>query len=130
MANCLVFAIWHSQVCENDVNKTFTGQRNGWFWKFLIRVFLKLWYCWIIWYLFASFNIILCSIHFIWFVKYMFPAKIWFAKTSTIIVKYESRVVKSNPVLVVKKCIMVGDILYIWSTFNIHVCGTLSKSFL
>ena len=37
-----------------------------------------------------------CSLY-LWFVKYFFSAKIWFVKTSTWIVKYESRVVKSNP---------------------------------
>ena len=41
-------------------------------------------------------TIILCSFHSIWFVKYVFSAKIWFVKTSTKIVKYESQVVKSN----------------------------------
>ena len=30
-------------------------------------------------------------------VKYVFPAKIWFMKTSTRIMKYKSRVTKSNP---------------------------------
>ena len=44
-------------------------------------------------------TIILCSVHSIWFLKYIFSAKIWFVKTSTRIVIYESRVVKSNPVL-------------------------------
>ena len=29
----------------------------------------------------------------------MFSAKIWFVKTSTRIVKYESQVVKSNPII-------------------------------
>ena len=56
------------------------------------------WHCRINWYLFAGFKtIILRSFHFQWFVKYMFSAKISFVKTSTSIVKYESRVVKSNP---------------------------------
>ena len=41
-------------------------------------------------------TIILCSVSSIWFVKYVFFAKIWFLKTSTRIVKYESRVVKAN----------------------------------
>ena len=64
---------------------------------------LKLWHCQITWYLFAGFKtIILCSIHSIQFVKYVFSAKIWFVKTSTKIVKYESRVVKSNLGLIVK----------------------------
>ena len=34
---------------------------------------LKLWHCWMIWYLFARFKtVILCSGHFVWFVKYVF----------------------------------------------------------
>ena len=37
------------------------------------------------------------SVHPKWFVKYVFSTKEWFVKTSTRIVKYESRVVKSNP---------------------------------
>ena len=41
----------------------------------------------------------LCSVHDLLFVKYVFTAKIWFMKTSTGIMKYESGVVKSNPVL-------------------------------
>ena len=58
---------------------------------------LKLSQCRIIWYLLAGFKtIILCSVHSIRFVKYVFFAKIWFVKTSTGIVKYESRVVKLN----------------------------------
>ena len=61
-------------------------------------MFLKLWHCQIIWYLFAAFKtIILCSVHSLWFVKYVFSAKIWFMKVSPRIVKYESLVTKSNP---------------------------------
>ena len=49
-------------------------------------------------FLIADFKIItLCSVHSIWFVKYALAAKIWFLKTSTRIMKYESKVVKSNP---------------------------------
>ena len=51
-----------------------------------------------IWFLFADFKTaILCSVHSIWFVKYVLSAKVLFVKTSTRIVKCESRVVKSNP---------------------------------
>ena len=46
-----------------------------------------------IWYL----NIILCFVHSIWFVKYVFSTNIWFIKTWTKIIKYISRVVKLNP---------------------------------
>ena len=41
-------------------------------------------------------TIILCSVHSIRFVKYEFSTEIWFVKISKRIVKYESRVVKSN----------------------------------
>ena len=62
------------------------------------KSFLKLWHRQIIWYLFASFkDIILCSVHSIWFVKCVFSAQIRFVKTLTRIVKHESRVAKSNP---------------------------------
>ena len=36
-------------------------------------------------------------VHWLWFVKYVFSTKIWLVKTSTWFLKYESRVVKSNP---------------------------------
>ena len=63
-------------------------------------MFLKLRYCGIIWYLFAGINtIILCSPHSLWLKEYVFSAKIWFVKTLSRIVKHESGVVKSNPVL-------------------------------
>ena len=59
---------------------------------------LRLCQCRIIWYQLPGFKtIIVCSVHSIRFVKYVSFAKIWFMKTSTRIVKYESRVVKSNP---------------------------------
>ena len=69
--------------------------------KSSIRMFSKLWQYQIIdTYLQVTYlkTIILCSVSSIWFVKYVFFAKIWFLKTSTRIVKYESRVVKANPV--------------------------------
>ena len=63
-----------------------------------MRVFLKLWHCRIIYYVLAGFKtIILCSVHSIRFVKYDFFTKIWFVKTANRIVKYGSRIVKSNP---------------------------------
>ena len=49
-------------------------------------------------YLFAGFKtIILCSVHSIRLVEYMFSAKMWFVKISSKIAKDESRVAKSNP---------------------------------
>ena len=47
-------------------------ERNGWWWISLIRMFLKLSQCGIIWYLLAGFKtIILWSVHFIQLVKYV-----------------------------------------------------------
>ena len=49
---------------------------------------------------FAGFKtIILCCVHSIWFMKNVFSAKSWLVITCTSIMKYESRVLKSNPVL-------------------------------
>ena len=39
----------------------------------------------------------LCLLRSIRFVKYLFPAKIWFVKTSSRTVKYESQVAELNP---------------------------------
>ena len=64
---CLVFSICYFRL------------RNGWWWKLSIRMFLKLRNCQIIWYLFPGFTtIILCSVHSIWFIKYLLSAKKWF----------------------------------------------------
>ena len=74
----------------------------GWWRKSLIKMFSKLWCCQIVLFLFAGFKtIILCSVHPEWFMKFAFSAKIWFVKTSTRIVKYESRVFKLNPATVI-----------------------------
>ena len=54
--------------------------------------------CWIIWSLFPGLKtVMLCSVHYLWFVKYVFSAEIWFVKTSTRVVKYKSQVIKLNP---------------------------------
>ena len=91
--NCPAFAICYLWV----IKKTFALKKNRWSWNLSIRIMkIKSWHCQIIWYLFAGFKtIIFCSVQSLWFVKYMFSAKIWLVKTR--IVKYESRVVKSNP---------------------------------
>ena len=74
------------------------GKEMKWCQKSSIRMFSKLWHYRIIWYLFAGFKtVILCSVHSIWFVKYVLAAKMWFVKTSFRIMKYESQDVKSNP---------------------------------
>ena len=97
MVNHIVLANCHFQLRKLYL-QNFYSKRKGWYWKSLIWMFLKLWHCQIISYLFASFKtIILCSVHSVWFMKYVFSAKIWFVKTSTRIVKCESRVVKSDP---------------------------------
>ena len=102
--NCLVFSNCYNWHCKYWYLQNFCLRKK---WKMLqiiiiiITVFLKLWYCQIIWYLFAGFKvIILCSFHSIWFVKYVFSAKLRFVKPSTRLVKYKSRVLKSNPELV------------------------------
>ena len=78
--------------------KLLLNKEMKWCWKSAVRMLLKSRRWRVTWYLFAGFKtIILCSVHSIWFVKYVFSAKIWFVKTLTRIVKYESRVVKSNP---------------------------------
>ena len=62
-------------------------------------MFLKLWHCRIIWYLFVGFKtIILCSVNSIRFVK-MWVFLLKYVKTSTTVVKYESRVVKLTLVI-------------------------------
>ena len=88
-----------------------------------IRMFSKLSQYGIAWFLFAGYLVkdqILCSVYSIWFMKYVFFAKIWFVKTSIKIVKYESRVVKSNP-----------DFLFILKGFtllNIHIAAPLQMT--
>ena len=60
-----------------------------------IKIFLELWHCRIIWYLFEGFKTtIVCSVH---SVRFVFSTKIWFVKTSTRIVKYKSRIIRSSP---------------------------------
>ena len=72
----------------------------GWWRKLLVKGFLKLWRCQIIWLLFAGFKtIIFCLVHTIWFMKYVFPVKIWFVKTWIRIMKYKSHVIKSSLIL-------------------------------
>ena len=41
-------------------------------------------------------TIILCFLHSVWFVKYVFSAKTWFVKNSTRIMKHKSQIIKSN----------------------------------
>ena len=97
--NCLIFAICYLRVRKKWFLQNFARQRNGCCCKSSIRM-LKFWHCQIIMYLFAGFKtMILCSIHSLWFVKYVRSAKIWSVKTSTRIVKYESRVVKNQTIL-------------------------------
>ena len=95
---CLVFAICYLGIKKLSLKNIFALQRNRWCWKSAIRMFLKKIHCQITLYLFAGFKtIFLCSVYTLWFMKYVFTAKIWFVKTSTRIVKYESGVVKSDP---------------------------------
>ena len=104
MVNCLVFSNCYIRHCKNWYLQYFCLIKKRKMLEIIIIiiiVFLKLWHCQIIWYLFACFKvIILGSFHSIWFVKYVFSAKLRFVKPSTRLVKYESRVLKSNPELV------------------------------
>ena len=106
------------RVHKKLVYKTFLPWRNGWCWILLIRMFLNLWQCQIIWNLFAgSTTIILClfTVYGSW---NMFFTKIWFLKTSTKIVKHELWVAKTNP----KYCKRMNDkdFIYQWDT-EIHI---------
>ena len=93
MDNCVLFSIYYFCIHKkNDVYKTFAWQRNGWCWKPQLKIFLKSWHCWIIWYLLAGFKVCV-----LFTMKYVFSVKIWFIKTTTRILKYKSQVVKSNP---------------------------------
>ena len=92
--NCLAFVIFIYKSVRNYVHKTFAQWRNRWCWKSVIRMFQEIWHCEIFWYCRFQNHILVISL---WFVKYEFSTKIWFVKTSTWIVKYESRVVKLNP---------------------------------
>ena len=67
-------------------------------WKSSVKIFLKLWYWQIIWYLFVGFEtIMLCFVHSVWFTNYVFYAEIWFVKTSNSVMKNEWQVIKLNP---------------------------------
>ena len=74
---------------------TFAQQRNRWCWKSAIRMFLEMGRSEIIWYLqvLKPYSCDLFTVYDSWD---RFSAKIWFVKTSTWIVKYDSRFVKSN----------------------------------
>ena len=94
-------------------------------------MFSKFWHCWILLYLFAGFRaIILCSVHPKWFVKFVFSAKVWFVKTSTRIVKYESLVVKSNPEDIKVWCLLSSGILHVTYSLFSHQNDPLIKEWL
>ena len=60
-------------VVGGEANFQLVGGNSFRCWQSLIRVFLILWHFQIIWYFLASFKtIILCCVHSIWFVKYVF----------------------------------------------------------
>ena len=99
MVNCLPFLICYFGSLRN-VYRTFAWKRNGWWCKLSIRI--------------------LCCLHSMQFVKCVFSAKIWLVKISTRIVKYKSRVVKSNPVLqwsMIMFCSTWTKAFIIWATF-------------
>ena len=93
MVNCLIFSICYFWFAENNAYKTFTQIKNDHRQKYFQNYDIAI----IIWYLVESFQTItLHSVRSIRFAKYVLSAKIWFVKTSTRIVKYESPIVKSN----------------------------------
>ena len=123
MANCLSFSICYFRLGKKCLQNLYSKIE----WS-STKNFLRLWHCQIIWYLFESFKtIMLCSVRSIRFVKYVLSAKIWFMKTSTRIVKYESRVVRLNSVSVkslLKENLQgpyLGYLLYIWFETNIKM---------
>ena len=115
--------VWSLQFTKTMFEKLLLNKEMEWCRKPSIRMFSKLSQYGITWFLFAGYLVkdqILCSVYSIWFMKYVFFAKIWFVKTSIKIVKYESRVVKSNP-----------DFLFILKGFtllNIHIAAPLQMT--
>ena len=114
----LQFVIYRS--VKNYVHKIFAQQRNRWCWKSAIRTLLEI-CCQTIWCLFAGFkNIFLWSAHSLWFMKFVFSAKIWFMKTSTWIVKYKSRVIKSNPAVLLLLTTPIKTCNFCWGRYELN----------
>ena len=102
MVDCLVFSMCYFRLCKNDVYKLLLDEEMDYGGNRREKMFLKLRQCRIIWYLFAGFKpIILCSVHSIKFLIYVLTAKIWFVETSTLIMKYETRVVNRTLSIIV-----------------------------
>ena len=100
MVNFLIFSVCYFRLGKRWCLQNLYSKKE----RSSTRILLKLWHCQIIWYLFANFKIIiLCSVCSIRFVKYVLSTKIWFVKTSTRILKYESWVIKSNSDHVIHK---------------------------
>ena len=68
----------------------------------------------------------MCSVHSIWFVKYVHSAKIWFMKTSSRIMKYETWVVKSNPDLLLL-CSLCSLFYHLTCSRYALLCFTIPK---
>ena len=84
------------------------------YWKLSRIILLKLWHYQITWHLFAAFKtIIFCSLHSMWFMKYRFSAEIWFVKTSTRVVRFESRVIKLNSEIYFCENLLLMKFIYI-----------------
>ena len=95
MVNCLVFSICYVRLCKKWCLQSICLTK-----RWMMMEIIDKSDCQIIWCLFAGLKpIILRSVHTIWFMKYICFAEIWFVKTSTGIVKHESRVIKLNPVM-------------------------------
>ena len=63
----------------------------------------------------------LCLLRSIRFVKYLFPAKIWFVKTSSRTVKYESQVAELNPDFRLLKADLEENIYWKFQEFSIFL---------
>ena len=101
MVNCLIFTICYFWFCKKSCFKKDFCPIQKWMTLAVVnKNIFKVMTLPNNWYLLERFKIIiLCSIHSI-FIELVFCAEIWFVKCSTRIVKYESRVIKSNPIII------------------------------
>ena len=103
MVNCLIFADCYFQLCRKSL-QNFHPIKKCMMLVIIDKNIFKAIALPNNLLIFACFKaiIILCSVHSIWFVKLVFSAKIWFVKTLTRIMRYQSQVAKLNPDYAVK----------------------------
>ena len=68
MVNCLVLAICYFRFCKKWSLQNFFSIEK-WMIEIVDEIVFSMWHCRVIWYLFASFKTILCSVHSIWFLS-------------------------------------------------------------